>query len=64
MLSVTWWPQSKQKSKQKSKDKGVVLCLVSAQSHYFWSTVNVHYVSTIDFKVQFMQVYSIIQNYM
>ena len=60
MLSVTWWPQSK----QKSKDKGVDLYLVSAQSHYFWSTVNVHYVSTIDFKVQFMQVYSIIQNYM
>ena len=48
----------------KAKVKGQGCRFMLTQSHYFWSTVNVHYVSTIDFKVQFMQVYSVIQIYM
>ena len=42
------------------------LCLVNGQGHYFGqqSIMSVvHYISTIDFKVHFMQVYQIIQDY-
>ena len=57
--------QSATRSKQKSKKIGVYLCLVDDQGHIIfgqWSMAC--YIFTIDFKVQFMQVYSVIQNYM
>ena len=47
--------------KVKIKGQGAAhLCFVNGQGHYFQSTA--HYISMFDFKVQFMQVYGIIQN--
>ena len=47
--------------KLKVKGQGYRFCLVIDQGHYFsqWSMAN--YISTIDYKVQFIQGYSIIQ---